>query len=157
MNTFTDRAKNLLKRLEDCKFKAYEDEKLVWTIGYGHTGPDVVMGLVWTQDQADRAYDRDVQIFCIGINSLMRGAILNDNQYSALVILAYNIGLRRFATSSARALALAGSLSEVPDHIRLWNKETDPAPPHELKVSQGLINRREAECALWSTPVQDPE
>ena len=32
--------------------RAYRDTGGVWTIGYGHTGPEVHAGLVWTHSQA---------------------------------------------------------------------------------------------------------
>lgn len=155
MNSFTAEAKNSLKRWEALRLTSYEDDKLVWTIGYGHTGPEVVKGLVWTQDQAERALDRDISTFAIGVNSLLRGATLNDNQYSALLIFAYNIGVKGFATSSARTLVLAGQLDQVQEHMRLWNKITDPVT-HLHVVDNGLIDRREKEIVLWNTPVQDP-
>ena len=41
---------------EGCRLTAYQDTLGIWTIGYGHTGPEVCEGLVWTQDQADAAF-----------------------------------------------------------------------------------------------------
>jgi lysozyme len=31
-----------------------------WTIGIGHTGPEVHEGLVWTDEQIDAAYEGDL-------------------------------------------------------------------------------------------------
>ncbi len=50
------------KRLEACRFHAFQDSGGVWTIGYGHTGPDVYEGLVWTQEQCDAALRKDLGI-----------------------------------------------------------------------------------------------
>ena len=47
---------NLIKRFEGCRLKAYPDpgsRGAPWTIGYGHTGAEVVPGLVITQAQAE--------------------------------------------------------------------------------------------------------
>ncbi len=40
--------------------EAYLDtaEPPVWTIGYGHTGPEVHEGLVWTDEQVEEAFGR---------------------------------------------------------------------------------------------------
>ena len=36
---------DLIKKFEGCRLTAYADVAGVWTIGYGHTGKDVVPGL----------------------------------------------------------------------------------------------------------------
>jgi len=143
---------DLLRKHEGCILYAYDDAndqrinpgmhvsgKL--TIGYGHTGKDVSPGLTWTQRQADEALTRDV--------AAVVAAMLTDNQFSAFVCLAFNIGAHAFAGSSALHLANQGNLAEVPDHIALWNKTTIDG---KLVVSPGLKNRREAEIVLWKTP-----
>lgn len=52
---------DLVKDREGCEHKAYWD-KLgnVWTIGWGHTGPEVKDGLVWTQEQCDLMLNVDL-------------------------------------------------------------------------------------------------
>ncbi len=45
--------KNLVKRFEGLRLTAYQDSVGVWTIGYGHTGPDVHPGMTITEEQAD--------------------------------------------------------------------------------------------------------
>lgn len=49
-----------LQRDEGCRLTAYRDTVGVWTIGYGHTGPEVRQGLTWTQAQADQQLDADI-------------------------------------------------------------------------------------------------
>jgi len=49
-----------LQEFEGCRLKAYLDTVGVWTIGYGHTGPEVVEGLEWTQEKADSTLDEDI-------------------------------------------------------------------------------------------------
>ena len=49
-----------LKRDEGCKLSAYKDTRGIWTIGYGHTGPEVKQGLVWTQAKAELTLIDDV-------------------------------------------------------------------------------------------------
>jgi len=45
---------------EEKRNVAYLDPVGIWTIGYGHTGPEVVEGLVWTDEQCDEALKRDL-------------------------------------------------------------------------------------------------
>ena len=49
-----------LKVDEGLRLVAYKDTEGVWTIGYGHTGPEVKPGLVWTEAQAEAALVDDV-------------------------------------------------------------------------------------------------
>lgn len=54
-----------LKRDEGLRLRAYPDPLTggaPWTIGYGHTGPEVHKGLLWSEDQCEAALLRDVQV-----------------------------------------------------------------------------------------------
>ena len=51
----------LTEQFEGVRVTAYQDVRGVWTIGYGHTGPDVVEGMTITQDQADDFLVEDIQ------------------------------------------------------------------------------------------------
>jgi lysozyme len=150
--TFTDQARALLQRLEGCRLQAYVDQAGVWTIGYGHTGADVLPGLVWSQEQADLQLGQDLQRFISGVGKLVGYAAINDNQFSALVILAFNIGLASFAASSALRRVVIGALEDVPGAISMWNKIHDQRTG-QLVVDAGLVYRRAAEVQLWNTPV----
>lgn len=50
---------DLTKFNEGCRLTAYQDGGGVWTIGWGHTGPDILEGLVWPQDKADAFFEVD--------------------------------------------------------------------------------------------------
>ena len=148
----------LLKKWEGCILCAYDDanDQCVspgdtvhgtLTIGFGHTGRDVVPGLTWTQEQAEEALHQDIDAVVLQIRPLITHP-LNDNQFSAFVCFAYNIGVRGFGGSSALHLANAGDLTDVPAAISLWNKVrvNGVAVP-----SVGLTNRRNAEIELWNS------
>ncbi len=49
-------------RDEELRLIAYRDSGGVWTIGWGHTGPEVHEGLVWTRAQAEAALKKDLGI-----------------------------------------------------------------------------------------------
>lgn len=72
---------------------------------------------------------------------------LNQNQFDAFVIFAFNIGDGGFLGSSALKLAQDGKYEDVPDAMRKWNKITVNG---EHKVCDGLISRREKEILLWT-------
>ena len=141
----------LVKQWEGCILSAYKDVAGVWTIGYGHTGADVEPGLVWTQAEADAALARELAQFGEGVRQLVGNAPLTDNQFSALTIFAFNIGLGGFRGSLALQRTKEGNLPEVPPAMALWNKIHDPHTGR-MVVSRGLVNRRNAEIALWNTP-----
>lgn len=145
--TFTDDAKALLKRLEGCRLTAYRDQAGVWTVGYGHTGPEVRAGLVWTQAQADAQLDHDLQRFILGVQAMVGSEPLTDNQFSALVIFAFNVGLVALHGSTALRDVRSGRLARVPAALMLWNEIRDKSGVHV--VDAGLVKRREAECNLW--------
>jgi lysozyme len=148
----------LLRQWEGCRLYAYDDfddrrvktgEKIIGTltIGYGHTGKDVIPEHDWTQEKADEALEQDVGFFAHRMAPLVTGP-LSDNQFSAFVCLAYNIGLHAFSGSSALHLANTSQFKVVPDHIMLWDKTTIRGVQTELP---GLRNRRHAEVLLWNT------
>lgn len=118
------------------------------TIGYGHTGPDVVPGMTITEAEADLFLDRDLDKFEAIVERSVKVA-LTDAQFAALVSFCYNVGPggRRagdgFTTSTLLQRLNAGRYEDVPAQLMRWTSSKDPI--HK----QGLINRRAAEAALW--------
>ena len=47
--TYSGNGLALTEQFEACRLTAYQDQVGVWTIGYGHTGPDVTPKLTITQ------------------------------------------------------------------------------------------------------------
>jgi lysozyme len=146
---FTDKALDLLKQLEGLRLQAYQDDAGIWTVGYGHTGKDVVPGTLWTQAYADEALQRDLQRFVSGVQALVSSsplAALNDNQFSALVIFAYNVGLQALAGSTLLRHINGGMVSYAPNDFMQWcHIHKDGV----LVVDPGLQKRRQAEVALF--------
>lgn len=132
---------DLIKRNEGCKLTAYQDVVGVWTIGYGHTGPEVHEDLVWTQEQADKQLSNDLYKFEKGLHNIL-DVDLNDNQFSALVSLAYNIGLGNLARSGLLNKVNREDFTGAAESFPLWNKAGG-------KVDSGLSKRREEEKGLF--------
>lgn len=88
---------NLRSQLQDfegCRLKAYLDTVGVWTIFYGHTGPEVVEGLTGTQEQAEAQLDADIA----EKTALVKKHIpwfdrLNEPRQAVLIGMAFQLGL----------------------------------------------------------------
>jgi lysozyme len=139
----------LLKKFEGCVLKAYKCPAGVWTIGFGNTfyedGTKVKEGDVITQQRADELAKYIVEQFATSIRAMIKQP-LNENQFSACVSLAYNIGTGGFKKSSVlRKLNVNPTDPTIADSFRLWNKGGGV-------VLKGLVRRREAEIALYFKP-----
>jgi len=139
----------LLKKFEGCRLKAYLCPAGVWTIGFGNTfyedGTKVKEGDVITQQRADELAKFIVEQFATSIRAMIKQP-LNENQFSACVSLAYNIGTGGFKKSSVlRKLNVNPTDPTIADSFRLWNKGGGV-------ILKGLVRRREAEIALYFKP-----
>lgn len=134
----------LIERNEGCRQKAYLDSVGVPTIGYGHTGPDVHLGLGISLARADELLAADLEKFQDGVGDLLGSTPTSDHEYSAMVSLAYNIGLGNFGKSSVLRAHLAGHREIAADAFRMWNKAGG-------RVLAGLTRRREEERAMYLT------
>lgn len=139
-------ALHLVRRFEGLRLDAYRDVAGVWTIGYGHTGPDVVPGMRITEAKAEALLASDLARFEGGVRALL-GRQATARQLGAFVSLAYNIGLAGLASSTALARhddgAPPGAVAEA---ITWWDKATVGGA---LRALPGLRRRREAEAALY--------
>lgn len=139
----------LLKKWEGCRLTAYRDSVGVLTIGYGLTSAagiiKVTEGLTITQEQADEYLVKALVKYEAAVKKALTRAP-NENQYSAMVSLCYNIGPGAFAKSSVVRLFNEGDAKGAADAFRMWNKAGG-------KVLKGLVSRREDERALFLRPV----
>lgn len=90
--------KQKIKVWEGCRLTAYRCSAGVWTIGYGHTS-GVTSGMKITQAEADEMFEKDIKQFSDQVRRTLGGVNLNNNQFDALVSLAYNIGIGRLSKS----------------------------------------------------------
>jgi lysozyme len=84
---------------EGLRLKAYQDVKGIWTIGVGHTGPDVVEGLVIGELHAYDLFHLDIAWAEDAVNENVH-APLTQNQFDALVSFVFNIGETQFVRST---------------------------------------------------------
>ena len=131
----------LIRHFEGCRLQAYLCPAHVPTIGYGATGPDIKLGLTWTQAQADTRLQADVMRFGLGVRALLLRAPTTQGIFDALVSFAHNAGLDHLKTSTLLKLHLAGDHPGAADEFGKWVYGDGVVLP-------GLVERRKAEAAL---------
>ena len=118
----------LVASFEGCRLIAYKDPGGVWTIGIGHTGPDVVEGLVITQEQSDALFAKD-----IAFNLGQIPVVMSSTRIAALISFGYNCGY-----SIMRKAII--DISEINNPIHTTDKHGNIVP--------GLVTRRRLEYLL---------
>lgn len=122
MNNFTYSKTGLAltEQFESCCLIAYQDIKGVWTIGYGHTGPDVHHGMVVTQTQAEAYLRADIKKASDAVNRLVTVAI-TQNEFDSLVDFAYNVGIGALTSSTLLRDLNAGDFAGAADRFEEWD------------------------------------
>ena len=132
----------MLKGFESLRLKAYQDVRGVWTIGYGHTGPEVVQGLIWTQQQALQALQEDVSW---AVNAVAKAVTvpLLQYQFDPLVTFTFNVGAGAFEESTLLHLLNTGDFVGAGEQFGKWIYAG-------TMLSSGLVNRRKTEAAMFN-------
>jgi len=137
----------LIKEFEGLKLESYQDDKGIWTIGYGTTrlnGSPVTKGMQINSIVAVALFRGDCGDRLLFLDSCMI-TNLNQNQVDSLVSLSYNIGKSGFFDSTLRKI-INSRQTVTEDLFTRWNKIRING---ELVVSDGLIRRRKAEYKLF--------
>ncbi|MCK1065062.1 lysozyme [Pluralibacter gergoviae] len=144
----SDKGIELIKRFEGCSLSAYPDPGtggVPWTIAYGWTGnvdgKPIRPGMKIDQATADRLLRTGIVSYDQAVSKMLKVKV-TQNQYDALVSLAYNIGTRALSTSTLMKKLNAGDYSGAADEFLRWNKSGG-------KVMPGLTNRRKAEREVF--------
>ena len=136
---------DLIRNFESLRLNAYDDGVGVWTIGYGTTkypnGIRVKKGDTCTLEQAKSYMQHDLKKFEQTVNSAVNVPI-NQNQFDALVSLAYNIGSTAFKNSTLVKRLNEGNYKAAANQFNVWVNAGG-------KRMQGLVNRRAAERTLF--------
>ena len=136
---------DLICNFEGKRLAAYDDGVGVWTIGFGTTvypnGIKVMKGDTCTEAQAKTYMAHDLKKFEATVNKAVT-VQLNQNQFDALVSLAYNIGTNAFSKSTLVKKLNANDIRGAADQFDVWVNAGG-------KRMQGLVNRRAKEKALF--------
>lgn len=139
----------LIKKFEGFRGVAYQCPAKVWTIGYGATyyanNKRVVPGDTITEEQATvllkTLSDRN---YALPVDKMTRDDI-TQNQFDALVSLAYNIGVGNFQKSTVLRLVNKNPNDpKIAEAFMMWNKVNG-------KEVLGLTRRRKEESKLYFT------
>ena len=129
---------NLIKKYEGCRLTSYICPGGVLTIGYGHTGKDVKPNQTITKKKAISLLKKDLARFERHVQSYNYIYEWTDNEFSALVSFAFNIGnidqLTAYGTRTR---------SQIRTAMLKYVKANG-------KTLQGLVKRRKAELKLFN-------
>lgn len=149
MTRLSEKGLNLIKRFEGLRLKSYKCAANVDTVGYGHTGPEVVPGMTISEEQAERYLKEDLERFEQCVSSFVKLKI-NQNEYDALVSFSFNVGTNAFVNSTLLKKLNAGNKkSDVASEFLRWVKA-------DGKTIPGLVRRREEEKKVFLTEPLHP-
>jgi lysozyme len=140
-NKISKKGIDLIKKYEGLRLKSYVCAAGVLTIGWGSTGSHVTPHMVISEAEAERLLIQDLARFESGVNRLVKRPI-TQNQFDALVSLAFNIGLGAFSNSTLLRRLNAGDFQGASEQFARWNRGGG-------KVLRGLTVRRAEETAMF--------
>ena len=128
-----------IKHDEGREYKPYQDIVGVWTVCDGITGPDVIHGKTYTDQECNALTIKHVEkhgsqlLDCITVR-------ITQPMYEALAGWAYNVGVGAACKSTAIRLINQGRYIEGCKDLLRWNRAGG-------QVVRGLTLRRERESA----------
>lgn len=144
MRQINEAGLKLIKEFEGCSLVAYQDAAGIWTIGYGCTH-DVSPGMTITAEEAESRLRKYADATAVQVQNLLKWAV-NDNQFSAIGVFAYNVGCGNLQKSTLLNCVNTGHLEDAAEEFLRWVKVAGIP-------SDGLLRRRKAERELFLTPV----
>lgn len=124
-----------------------------WTIGYGHTGPEVKPGLCIPEKQANDTLLKDVRVAVNALAQCVKVPV-HENELGALASLTINVGgANMCGPPSGPSSTLVGKLNAgdnpgAANEFLRWNRANG-------KVMGGLTKRRACERRLFLTEPTD--
>lgn len=137
-----------IKFFEGLELEAYPDSAGIPTIGYGTIrihGKPVTMGMKITAEQAEQYLLADVENY-VGAVARAIKVPTTQNEFDALVIETYNIGIAAMQDSTFIKRHNAGDKAGCAEAMQWWNKVTVKG---KKVPSKGLTNRRRMEAQIY--------
>ena len=135
---------HLTESFEGVRLSAYPDPGTCgdpWTIGYGHTGPDVHQGLTITLEQAEDLLAQDVKRAEADVNAKLTVKV-SQEEFDALVDFAFNCGCGNLNNSTLLKKVNAGDFEGASHEFEKWDMAGG-------KHMAGLLRRRQAEELMF--------
>ncbi|EAA7723198.1 lysozyme [Salmonella enterica] len=129
--------------LEGVRYKPYRDVVGIWTVCYGHTGNDIMIGKTYTESQCKALLNKDLNTVARQINPYIKVPIPETTR-GALYSFVYNVGAGNFKTSTLLHKINQGDIKGACEQLRRWTYAGG-------KQWKGLITRREIEreVCMW--------
>jgi len=141
MNTLSSTGEALIKSFEKLALAAYRDSGGLWTIGWGHRGPEAFEGATCTPAEAETWFQADAFVVERAVDSALK-MHCTQPQFDALCSFAYNVGVGNFEHSTLLALVNERKWPLAADQFIRWDHV-------DGEVSAGLKRRRLAERAMF--------
>ena len=132
---------DVIRRFEGCRLEAYLCPAGVWTIGWGHTGPEVRQGLRWAQERADAQLEADALAFVRTAASASPGLLARPFAHAAVADFCFNLGAGRYRASTLRRRVNDGDWAGARTELGKWVWGGGRRLP-------GLVLRRQVESQL---------
>jgi lysozyme len=129
----------LIAHFEGTVYRTYRDPIGILTSCTGHTGPELMMGQTWTQEQCDQQLYGDLMKHAPALDCVHRP--LTDGQKAAFLSFAFNVGNGNFCKSTLVRKANAGDMPGACAELSRWTLAGGKELP-------GLVRRRAAERAM---------
>jgi lysozyme len=133
----------LIKAFEGLRCVSYKDAVGIWTVGYGHTGPDVKPNTQITSAHAEILLKADLASTEKAVENLVKVPI-NQHQFDALVSFCFNVGSGALGQSTLLKRLNAGEdpNTVAREELPRWNKG-------DGKILEGLSRRRTQEVEVF--------
>ena len=144
---------DLIKQFEGFRAKAYLCPAGILTVGYGHTGTDVLPGMRVTEAQADEILKRDVAKFAAMVEKALTAKV-SQGQFDALVSFCFNTGPGKAGVKDGLITLKNGNPSSLLRKTNSGDKlgaaaEFDKWTKANGQELRGLVARRDAEQRLY--------
>ncbi len=131
----------IIKSSEGLSLKSYLCPANIPTIAYGHTGSDVSLGMTISKGRAEELLRSDLKRFENGVYRLLE-IKPTLNEFSAMVCLAFNIGLDGFAESEVLENHNKNKKYDACLKFHNWRRGGE-------EILKGLVRRRLKEAELY--------
>lgn len=124
--------RQMLERDEGRRYVAYPDPLTggaPWTIGVGHTGPEVHQGLIWTDAQVNEALEGDIAKAMAGCLAQFNPwfQLLSEQRQSVILSMCFQLGLSGLLKFAKMLAAIMdGHFDHAAEEGRdsLWYRQT---------------------------------
>ena len=149
MRQINERGLRLIESFEQLRLTPYDDGYGFRTVGWGHRMQPTDPYRTLTQQEADSLLYLDLRVAEEGMEQVLEEPA-NDNQFAALVSLAFNCGVRAISNSTLIQLFNEGRPLAAAEQFLRWNKVGGIE-------SRGLTRRRQAERELFLLTLTEVE